>query len=490
MEKHLFLAVDIGTSSLKVCVFDSQGDVHRTARREYPTVSPKPGYAEQDPEVIFAALVEALEEVVAPFPQDAFSALTFDTMLHSFLLVDAKGTPLTPLLNWMDTRSFQEVEEFRKVYEEGNLYRYTAAPLHTIYHPPRILWFKKHARDILARTWKILSIKDWILWKLTGELLCDYSTASGTGLLELEKKAWSETILAFLGVSSELLPSLCEPDISLPLRNQDFAWATGLPFGIPVVWGGGDGPFANLGEGCFREREMVVSVGSSGAVRMCARKPVFDPKGQSWCYYLASDIWVGGGAINNGGIVFSWMRDLVREEEVTLDPFCRRPLFLPFLTGERSPYWDPYARGILFGLSFFHTPRELLQAAYEGVAFSIRAVFEMLRRVMGDPERVVIGGGFALSKTGRKVLCNVLGIPVAVSTYPSSSAKGAFLVALKALGAIASFEELPANFFPVEETLSPEKEALLFYEELFRLWEKLYEVNAPLFREFVRFGLA
>lgn len=490
MNGRLFLAVDIGTSSVKACVFDSSGNVRCTTKREYPTFSPKPGYAEQNPETIFVALVHTLKEAVAPFPKDAFAALTFDTMLHSFLLVDREGTPLAPLVNWMDTRSFQEVEEFRQVYEEAHLYRYTAAPIHTIYHPPRILWFRKHAGDLLMKTWKILSIKDWILWKLTGELLCDYSTASGTGLLELERKVWSEKLCAFLGVSPELFPSLCEPEFSLPLGNRDFAWEIGLPLGIPVVWGGGDGPFANLGEGCFREREMVVSVGSSGAVRMCARRPVFDPKEQSWCYYLTSDIWVGGGAINNGGIVFSWMRDLVKEEEVVLDPFCRRPLFLPFLTGERSPYWDPYARGILFGLSFFHTPRELLQAAYEGVAFSVRAVFEMLRRVMGDPKRVVIGGGFALSRAGRRVLCNVLGIPVAVSTYPSSSAKGAFLVALKALGMIASFDELSPDFFPVEETLSPEKEALSLYEELFRLWEKLYEANASLFREFVRFGLA
>ncbi len=490
MHRRLVLAVDIGTSSLKVCVFDLSGGMLFATKREYPTYSPRPGYAEQDPEAIFSALLDALKDVTSRFPGDAPEALTFDTMLHSFLLVDGEATPLAPLLNWMDTRSFQEVEEFRKTYEEEGLYALTAAPLHTIYHPPRILWFMKHAPDLFRKAARILSIKDWILFRLTGELASDYSTASGTGLFELERKSWSETISCLLGISRDLFPPLCEPDFSSPLRNEDFAREVGLPSGIPVVWGGGDGPFANLGEGCFREREMVVSVGSSGAVRMCARRPVFDPRGQSWCYYLASDIWVGGGAINNGGIVFSWMRDLVKEEEVYLDPFRRRPLFLPFLTGERSPYWDPYARGILFGLSFFHTREELLQAAYEGVAFSVRALFEMLRRVMGDPERVVIGGGFALSGIGRRVLCDVLGVPVAVSTYPSSSAKGAFLVALKALGEISSFEELPPEFFPVEEVLAPEKEAASLYGELFRLWERLYEANAPLFREFIRFGLA
>ncbi|WP_427366122.1 gluconokinase [Candidatus Caldatribacterium saccharofermentans] len=490
MTQGLFLCADIGTSSLKVCVFDQSGNILFSTKREYPTLSPAPGYAEQDPGEIFSALAGAVKEAVSSFPGSSFEALSFDTMLHSLLLVDGNFTPLAPLWNWMDTRSFQEVEEFRESYEKERLYELTAAPLHTIYHPSRILWFRKHHGGLWERVSKILSIKDWVLVQLTGELCCDCSTASGTGLLEVQRKAWSRKMCDLLGISPELLPPLVEPDFAAPLMNREFAASTGLPLGIPVVWGGGDGPFANLGEGCFREGEMVVSVGSSGAVRMCALRPVIDPGKRAWCYYLASDIWVGGGAINNGGIVFSWMRDLLREGEVTLDLSRRRPLFLPFLTGERSPYWDPYARGILFGLSFFHTPEALLQAAYESVAFSIRAVFDMLREVMGEPRKVVIGGGFALSENGKRVLCDVLGVPVAVSSYPSSSAKGAFLVALKALGYVRSFEEFPEEFFPTEGQVTPDANAHALYEKLFRLFKRLYEVNAPLFREFAKLGLA
>ncbi|MGQ9622389.1 MAG: gluconokinase [Candidatus Caldatribacteriaceae bacterium] len=490
MAGELFLAADLGTSSLKICVFDISGNVLLSTKREYPTLSPSPGFAEQNPEDIVSALVDAVKEATSSFCPSSFSALTFDTMLHSFLLVDGEGKPLAPLWNWMDTRSFEEMEELRKTYNSRDIYCLTAAPLHTIYHLPRILWVQKHKKDLWEKTHKILSIKDWVLWRLTGELFSDYSTASGTGLLEVERKRWSEAVCDLLRCPPKLLPPLCEPDFVVPLRGKDFSEATGLPLGIPVVWGGGDGPFANLGEGSFREGEMVISVGSSGAVRMCARRPVIDPKRRAWCYYLASDIWVGGGAINNGGIVFSWMKDLVKEKDVTLDLFRRRPLLIPFLTGERSPYWDPYARGILFGLSFFHTPEAFLQAAYESVAFSIRAVFEMLVGVMGLPKKVTIGGGFALSETGKRVLSNVLGIPLGVSTYPSSSAKGAFFVALKAMGYIHSFEELPPSFFPIEGPVIPEEEARDFYERLFHFWVKVYETNAPLFQEFVRFNLA
>lgn len=490
MAQELFLTVDIGTSSMKVCVFNREGDMLFSVKREYPTLSPFPGYAEQDPQEIFTALVETVKDAVSRFPASSFEALGFDTMLHSFLLVNGEKVPLTPLLNWMDTRSFQEMEELRDAYEAENVYTLTATPLHTIYHLPRVLWFRTHQRDVFERAYKILSIKDWILWRLTGELLCDYSTASGTGLLEVEKKSWSERVCDLIGISSDFLPPLCEPDFIAPLTSREFTLATGLPSGVPVVWGGGDGPFANLGEGCFRENEMVISVGSSGAVRMCSQRPVIDPRKRAWCYYLASDIWVGGGAINNGGIVFSWMRNLLRESEMTFDLFRRRPILLPFLTGERSPYWNPYARGILFGLSFFHTPEGLLQAAYESVAFSIRAIFEMLQEVMGVPKRIVMGGGFALSEIGRKVLCNVLGTPVEVSSYPSSSAKGAFLVILEALKCIRSFGEVPEDFFPVEGVLAPQEEARAFYDRLFHLWEKLYEANAPFFQEFVKFGLA
>ncbi|MGC8777968.1 MAG: gluconokinase [Candidatus Caldatribacteriaceae bacterium] len=490
MAKDLFLAVDIGTSSCKVCVFDRKGQVLLTVKRDYGTSSPHPGFAEQDPEEIYQKIKDGVKEAVISFSPFSFVALAFDTMLHSFLLVDEKMQPLYPLLNWMDTRSAQEVEARREEYRTLGFYQRNAAPLHTIFHPPRVVWYRNHMPGVWEKVHRILSIKDWVLGRLTKVYACDLSTASATGLVDLRRRSWLEELLSWLGLPAGKLPELSPPERVEPLKEGDFTRDTGLPAGLPVVFGGGDGPFANLGEGAFREREMVVTVGSSGAVRMCEREPIFDPRGRSWCYYLADGIWVGGGAINNGGIVYSWIRELLGEkEDFSLDISRERPLFLPFLTGERSPSWNPYARGILFGLSYFHTPEALIQSALEGVAFRVRSIYEMLCEVMGTPRRVILSGGFATTENGKRVLCDVLGVPVEVSHYPSASAKGAFLLALRALGEVPSLKDLSSSFFPENPLLEPIEERTLFYEKLYRLYEKVYTQNAGLFKEFAELGL-
>ena len=490
MKTHLVLTIDIGTSSCKVCIFDAQGEILKTSKREYPVFSPAPGFAEQDPEEIYQAIKEAARETLEDVSPREVEFISFDTMLHSFLLVDHEGAPLYPLLNWMDTRCADEVEKLKPPYRERKLYFKNAAPLHTIYHIPRTWWFKENQPHLWEKASRVLSIKDWILGKITGELCCDYSTASATGLLNLSSFSWDEEILSFSGVSSDKLPSLVAPEHTAPLKEGDFTEDTGLLPGTPVIWGGGDGPFANLGDGAFREGEMVVTVGSSGAVRMCSPHPVFDPGERSWCYYLADGIWVGGGAINNGGIVYSWIKDLVGEEDWEWDIHRQRPIFLPFLTGERSPNWNAYARGVLFGLSYFHQRSALLQAAFEGVAFRIRSTYDLLQEIMGKPHRIVISGGFASSDKGQRVLCDVLGVPVELSSYPSAPAKGAFLLSCKLEGKVSSLNELPDSFFPSYPVIEPHPEAQKFYEEFYQFYQKVYYKNQELFQEFSRFHLA
>lgn len=490
--KELFLSVDIGTSSCKVCVFNRQGEMLFSTKRDYATISPHPGFAEQNPEEIYQSIKDGVKEVVASFTPSSFVALAFDTMLHSFLLVNETMQPLYPLLNWMDTRSAQEVEAMQEDYHHFQFYYHNAVPLHTIFHSPRVAWFQKNEPALWEKSQKVLSIKDWVLYRLTGVCVSDFSTASATGLLDVRKTCWSEELLQWLNLPIAKLPELSPPERFEPLRRSDFSRETGLPVGIPVIFGGGDGPFANLGEGAFRKGEMVVTVGSSGAVRMAARQPVFDSQKRSWCYYLADGIWVGGGAINNGGIVYSWITNLLKEsgEEFQWELRRERPLFLPFLTGERSPNWNPYARGILFGLSYFHTPYALIQSALEGVAFRVRSIYKMLCEVMGIPQRVILSGGFATTDHGQRVLCDVLGVPVEVSSYPSAPAKGAFLLTLKVLGEVKSLTDLSPRFFPLNPFLEPIPERKEFYEELYRLYEKIYFQNASLFKEFVRLGLA
>lgn len=490
MGRDLTLTVDIGTSSCKVCLFDPVGNLCGGSSRDYPSFSTQPGFAEQDPETIEGAVTEAVREAISSCRPDDISLLCFDTMLHSFLLVDGAGKALAPLITWMDTRSAGEVEAMREDFERENLYARCAAPLHTIYHLPRLRWFRKNRPDLLDQADKVVSIKDWLLHRLTGVSAEDHSTASATGLLDLATLDYDPALLEMGGIRKNLLSPLCPPEFTAPLGRSGFSCSTGLAEGLPVMWGGGDGPLANLGEGVYHPGEMLVTVGSSGAVRMVADQPVFDPGKRTWCYVLADGLYVGGGAVNNGGIVYSWVRDLVGEHgDIDLDPGRPRPLFLPFLAGERSPNWNAYARGIWFGLSYFHSPTALVQSALEGVGFQVRSIYDMLREVMGDPRRVVLSGGFAVSGHGRRVLTDVLGRSVEVSGLPSASARGAFLLSRKALGEVATIADLSGDFFPPRSLEEPVSERQAQYEELYRFYQVIYRRNADLFRDYARFGL-
>ncbi|MCX6089817.1 MAG: FGGY family carbohydrate kinase, partial [Candidatus Atribacteria bacterium] len=255
MRGDLTLAVDIGTSSCKIGVYDRKGELLFAAKRDYPSFSPQPSFAEQDPKDILRNISEAVKEAVEQYTPHSFAILAFDTMLHSTIFIDREGNPLYPLLNWMDTRSAGEVEELQGEYQAHGFYFRNGVPLHTIYHLPRVFWFRKNKPHILHETWKVVAIKDWILWKLTGVLLCDYSTASGTGFLNLSQCEWDAEILEMAEFPVEKLPELCEPEHVAPLQDSEFQRETGLPVALPVIWGGGDGPYANLGEGMFHQGE-------------------------------------------------------------------------------------------------------------------------------------------------------------------------------------------------------------------------------------------
>ncbi|HQK83973.1 MAG TPA: FGGY family carbohydrate kinase, partial [Atribacter sp.] len=271
--QELILTIDIGTSSCKVCLFDLSGAIRATAKSEYPTLSPQPSFAEQDVSAIYSGIVQSVKAVLSKHSPSRVIALACDTMLHSTLLLDEEGDPLYPLLNWMDTRCQDELKSLNQEYQEKRFYFRNGVPLHTIYNLPRLIWFRKHYPSFLQSAWKIVTIKDWFLGKITGEWYCDYSTASGTGLLNLFDRRWDEELVSCAQVSTKQFLPLCEPDHHFPLQVGPFTHDTGLLPGIPVVWGGGDGPFANLGEGMFHQREMVITVGSSGAVRMCDHQP-------------------------------------------------------------------------------------------------------------------------------------------------------------------------------------------------------------------------
>ncbi|RTE03590.1 gluconokinase [Paenibacillus whitsoniae] len=451
------VAADIGTTSTKTLIIDRNGQVLASHSIEYPLFTPAPGRAEQDPEQIFNAVVDGIGEVVRKLSlmPEQILCVSFSSAMHSLIAVDERLTPLTQCITWADNRAAQYAEELRRSGLGQQIYSRTGTPIHPMSPLTKLMWFKDHEPELTQRTYKFIGIKDYVFAKLFGEYVIDYSLASATGLFNLEKLDWDEEALQLAGVTPKQLSTLVPTTHRVQGMSAEYAARTGLAVDTPFIVGASDGVLANLGVGAFEPGVVAVTIGTSGAVRAVVNKPQTDPEGKLFCYALTEDFWVVGGPINNGGIVFRWVRDQIATAEAEearrlgLDPYDHLTaiasevsagsdglLFLPLLSGERAPYWNANARGVYFGLSLSHQKKHMIRAALEGVMFSIQAVANSLEGMMGPAKVIRASGGFARSEFWRQMMTDMLGTPVIVPDSIESSGIGAALLGLLAMGEI------------------------------------------------------
>jgi gluconokinase len=387
----LVAAVDIGTTGVKAAAVDAAAASHAAAEREYPTASPRPGWAVQDPDVVAgcsaAAVGEALAKVGAAGKPVA--GVAFSGAMHSLLALAADGTPLTPSVTWADGRAGAQAERLRVSGEWLALHRRTGTPVHPMSPLVKLLWFREQAPDVWQRAAHWVGIKDYVLFRLTGLLAVDESTASATGLYGLAARDWDAKALDLVGLGREQLPVLhATTDVVARLGADAATW--GLPAGTPIVAGASDGVLANLGVGGVAPGVAACSIGTSAAIRGAVRAPSVDEQGRVFCYALVPGRWVIGGATNNGGNVLRWLdrvagADLadpdaaLTELAATVPPGAEGLLMLPYLSGERAPRWAGAPQGAFLGLTRRHTRAHLVRAALEGVCLQLALVLEAMR---------------------------------------------------------------------------------------------------------------
>jgi gluconokinase len=492
---ELILSVDIGTGSCRSVLYDRELARHGMAAVEYATRYPQPDWAEQDPEAIYQAVLQAVSQALADSGCDPAEvrALTLDSALHSFVGLDADGAAVTPCLTWADTRARHLVAEWQRSGFAADAYARTGCPRHPLYPLAKTVWFRKQAPDLFARIQTVASIKSYVMLRLTGRLVEDRATASGSGLLDIHSLDWDDVTLALAGLERAHLPELVAPEYVIPGLTAEAARYTRLPSKLEVVAGSSDAATSSLGSGTVRPDQMTIMVGTSGAVRRLDTRPVLDPQGRTFCYYAGQGLWFAGGAINNGGNVLRWFRDHFGEQAAgearargvsTYAVLCEKAqevpagadglLFLPFMAGERSPHWNSSLRGTLFGLSLRHGQAHLVRALLESVCYSIRSVVEPLEKLTGAAAEIRVTGGFTRSALWLQILADVLGRALAVTYEPEGSALGAAALALRALGLIDSLEGLVQKN-PVREIVRPETTAHTFYDMQFARYLALYE---------------
>jgi gluconokinase len=485
--EHYTCGIDIGTSSTKAVVFDPSLRKVFSVSVPYAFTDTREGAAELDPDQVADAVIRCLSRCAAHGAQAGtpLAFASFSSALHTLMAVDRSGNPLGGCLTWADVRPMEAIGTVRSF---GNIYERTGCPPHAIYTPAKILWLRRRRPDAYRKAARFVTLKEYILHSLTGRWVADYGVASGGGLLNLHEKDWDRELLRALDLDQDSLSPLADGATVLSMTRE---WEERIGARFPLVLGSGDGQLANLGAGTYASRRFVATVGTSGAVRVFSPRARLDSRGRTWCYMLDRDTYVTGGAVNNGGIVLSWLRsrlayeygedgvavpvyeDLSRMAE-EVPPGAGGLLFLPFLTGERTPDWNAAARGVILGLGMEHGFRHLVRAAMEGVAFRLNANFLVLQELAGEARDVIISGGVTHSRVWLQILADVLGRPLLLYPGAENSTLGAVLMGLKALGILDDYAQAPLPE-TAERTVSPDPHNHGIYRELFALFQQAYD---------------
>ena len=467
---ELIVGLDVGTTGVKAVAFAPAASWRRMAIREYPLLQPRPGWQEQDPEAILAATADALAECVAAADGARVIAIAVSSAMHGLIALDAAKRPLTPLVTWADARARDEAKALRDSGEAAGLHRASGAPVHSMTPLTKLMWFSRHdpATCAAARWW--VGLKDYLLWRLTGTLVTELSSASGTGLLDMAARAWSPAAMTIASVAPEQLPPILPTTATLGL-SATAAQRIGLPAGTPVVVGAADGPLGNLGTGAIEPGVAGLSLGTSGAIRMAVAEPRLDEHGTLFCYALTDSMWIVGGAVSNGGIVIRWAAhslapDLggagseLTPDEAVLELAARVPagcdglVMVPYLLAERAPLWDPAVPGAYLGLRQAHTRAHLVRAAVEGVCLQLRVVLDQLDRL--EPVRSVrVTGGAFRSPLWREVMAATLDRPLHAAGDAEGTALGAAALGLFALDRAPGLADAVALLSPSAESESP-----------------------------------
>lgn len=485
----MIIGVDIGTSGARALFVDEFLNVVSSGTSSYGVLTPRPGIMEQNPEEVFVGVMRSIGSCLKAYPCDPSSVkgIALSSYHHSFLPVDDSIRPISNILTWGDLRAHAEAKELKELPNQSRrIYVLTGCPVHPMYLPAKLLWLKKNSPESFSMASKFLSVKDYIIYRLTGEVAVDISVASTSGLFDIHKKAWSEQVLNIIGVDPTRLSQVVSPFQGFPMRPE-IADALGLHKRVMVFAGAGDGVLNSLGCGAVSEWQATFMIGTSGAVRVVKPYPVIDDRMRTWCYMLTEDRYVLGAAINTGGIAIQWFGKAFLDSTdydslictaLNLPPGAMGLIFLPFMAGERSPFWRDSTRGAIIGLSLSHDKGHMARALMEGIGFSMRSILEPIIELSPDISELRATGGFARSEAWLRLMADMINFPLSVPSVEQSSALGAAMLGLKALGALQSLEAL-SSLITIEKRIypSPHRE---IYDELYKKYLDCYFALVPL----------
>lgn len=488
------MGIDIGTQGAKVLVVDPDGHTVATGSYSYDFDVPKAGWAEQDPKLWWQGVRESLSQIWDKgIKAGQIRGIGVSGQMHSLVLLDENKEELGNAILWNDVRTQNECTEIEQAAGKSRVMAITRNAVLPGFTAPKLLWIRKHEPQRFVRIRHVMLPKDYIVFKLSGIFSCDVSDASGTALFDTEKRTWSREMMAALDLPFSWLPEVHESQTIVGNVSQVAAHLTGLMAGTNIVAGAGDNAAAALGNGIYDEGSGFVSVGTSGTV--------FAPVNQlpsvsddemlatlhQFCHCLP-DTWHVMGVTLSAGMSLNWFKNTFSDE--LYDAFlagidgipagAEGLFYLPYLNGERSPHNDPDAKGVFFGIQYQHTRDHFTRALLEGVSYSLKDCYELIKRCNVSIHDLYVTGGASKSPAWRQILTDVLGRGLTFFDGREGPAFGASLLAGLGTGVWNSAKDFPAFFDTVNETAVIPENAKRYGND-YHTYQKLYNHVKPLF---------
>ena len=489
------LGIDIGTSGSKAVLIDTAGSVLASATVEFPMFTPRPLWAEQNPADWWTATVQAVCLVLkrSAIKPEQVAGVGLTGQMHGLVLLDARGEVLRPCIMWNDQRTGPQCAAITETIGAQRLLELTGNPVLPGFTAPKIVWVREREPDVYNRAAHVLLPKDYVRYRLTGEYATEVSDASGSALLDVRHRRWSGEVLAALDIPADWLPKCNESPVVSGRISAEAAEETGLLPGTPVVGGAGDQAAQAVGSGIVRQGIVSVTLGTSGVVFVASEDFLLEPEGRlhAFCHAMPGAWHLMGVMLAAGGSL-RWLRDTLGKEEVaqaaatgadiydlltaqaaSVPAGSEGLIFLPYLSGERSPHPDPDARGVFFGLTLRHGKGHMMRAVLEGVAYGLRDSLELARGMGLRIEQVRASGGGSRSPLWKQILADVFDAEILTTNATEGAAFGAALLAGVGMGGYRDVAEAAERTVQVTGRTEPGPDSAV-YADYYPRYRALY----------------
>lgn len=487
-----YIGIDLGTSSLKGILTDGNGKILWQATAGYPVLYPQPGWTEQNPSDWMTALDKVLGSLLAGAAEGkgnvvkSVRGISFGGQMHGLVALNRAGEVVRPCILWNDGRTEKQTEYLNDTVGKRTLSKLTGNIAFAGFTAPKLLWLRENEPENFSRIAKIMLPKDYLAYRLSGAFATDYSDASGTLLLDVKNRHWSQKMLAICGIAMEQLPELHESYDVIGMLKSDIADRFGLSPDVKIIIGAGDNAAAAVGTSTVRDGDCNVSLGTSGTILISQDRFYADSKNALHSFAHANGKWHLMGCILSAASCRKWWLegivgiDYQRDDEEVAQVDTQDLLFLPYLSGERSPHNDVNAKGAFVGLTATTTRAQMSRAVMEGVAFAIRDCLKTAESNGVRPTSTKLCGGGASSAPWRQIVSNVLNMPVQIPATEQGPSFGAAILAMVGCGEYPDVAAAAEKTVTVGDTVTPDPAQAARYQAKYEKYAKLYPALKPL----------